>query len=213
MMVNLILDCSCGMNVYLVHDKKIFSKINATQNKHSDEILLVVDELLAQAKIPVSQIDNIGVCVGPGSFTGVRVAISLAKGLAIGSQAKVFVLSNFEVFNVENRLNSCLVLDGFSSFVYARFFEGEKFIDECIDLNQLSELVKKERKQVFVTTEKLKTVLESYQVVSEVLESNIVDAFSKHITKGQDVKLNQIFPVYLRASQAEIEREKKLKNG
>ena len=212
-MVNLILDCSCGMNVYVIQDEKIFSRINTTQNKHSDEILLVVDELLAQAKISVNQIDNIGVCIGPGSFTGVRVAISLAKGLAIGSQAKVFVLSNFEIFNVENRFNSCLVLDGFSSFVYARFFDGEKCVDECIDLNQLSELVKKERKHVFVTTEKLKMILQTYQVDSELLESSIVNSFARHISKGQDVKLNQIFPVYLRASQAEIEREKKLKNG
>ena len=50
-MNNLILDCSCGMNVYVVKDEQNFSFEDKTQNKHSDEILNVIDDLLKKAKI------------------------------------------------------------------------------------------------------------------------------------------------------------------
>lgn len=212
-MVNLILDCSCGMSVYVVTENKIFSKIDSTQNKHSDEILLVVDELLKQAKLTTSDLTNICVCVGPGSFTGVRVAISLAKGLAIGANLKVFTLSNFDIFDLPNQTNACFVLEGFSCFVYARFFDGDIVKDECIDLSQLKNLLSEQSREVFVSTEKMKHVLDVNGIGSTIVGCNIVDAFSKAIKESRDVKLNQIFPVYLRASQAEIEREKKIING
>ena len=81
-----------------------------TQNKHSDEILKVIDELLLKAKLKINDIQNICVCVGPGSFTGVRVAMSIVKGLAIGVKAKVFACSNFDIFNCLEK-DYYLVLD------------------------------------------------------------------------------------------------------
>lgn len=116
-MKNLIIDCSLGMNVYLDNEGVIKSKVDYTQNKHTDEILKVIDELLNQVSLKINQIQNICVCVGPGSFTGVRVAISIAKGLAIGIKSKVFLLSNFDIFKIDDDKNYCLVLDGFSNFV------------------------------------------------------------------------------------------------
>ena len=89
-MNNLILDCSYGMNVYVVSDNNVFSYEDKVQNKHSDEILKIIDELLVKSCLNIKDIDNICVCVGPGSFTGVRVAVSIVKGLAIGCNAKVF---------------------------------------------------------------------------------------------------------------------------
>ena len=47
-MNSLILDCSCGMNVYVVAGEKQFVFENKTQNKHSDEVLKVVDSLLCR---------------------------------------------------------------------------------------------------------------------------------------------------------------------
>ena len=50
-MINLILDCSYGMNVFVVKDGEVFSFEDKTQNKHSDEILKVIDGLLKNANI------------------------------------------------------------------------------------------------------------------------------------------------------------------
>ena len=60
-MNSLILDCSCGMNVYVVKNDEVFSFEDKTQNKHSDEILKIIDSLLSDAKISIHEINNIGV--------------------------------------------------------------------------------------------------------------------------------------------------------
>lgn len=209
-MKNLILDCSCGMSVYVVCDDKVFSRIDRTQNKHTDEILNVVDELLSQAKIKIKDIDNICVCVGPGSFTGVRVAISIAKGLVLGTNAKVFTLSNFDIFKQNFSENYYLVLDGFSDFVYVRKFENGKIEDDCDDVEKFAESQKQNNFKVYVTTEKTQNMLKKYEIQSKFTENDIIIAFNEKILKNDFTQLNRIYPVYLRASQAEIERAKKL---
>ena len=96
-MKNLIIDCSSGMKVYLIDEDKEYVKIDENQKKHTDELLVVIDELLKSANLKIEDIENLCVCVGPGSFTGIRVAISICKGLAVDSKMKVFVASNFEI--------------------------------------------------------------------------------------------------------------------
>lgn len=211
-MINLVLDCSYGMNVYVINNGDVFSFENKIQNKHSDEILKVIDELLKKAKVSVKDIQNICVCVGPGSFTGVRVAVSVVKGLAIGINAKVFVLSNFDIFDcLEN--NYYLILDGFSNFVYLRSFKNGEIKDECIEIENFAKLKNSDSLKVYYTTEKTQKLLEKYEINGEIVKNNIVSAFNSKIETGKCVELNQIYPVYLRASQAEIEREKKKNNG
>ena len=57
------------------------------------------------------------------------------------------------------------------------------------------------------------SILEKFEINGEIVKNNIISAFNSKIQKGENVELNQIYPVYLRASQAEIEREKKKNNG
>lgn len=209
-MRNLILDCSCGMGVYLDLDGEVVSYVDKTQNKHSDEILKIIDNLLVESKTNIKNIDNICVCVGPGSFTGVRVAISIAKGLAIGTDAKVFTLTNFDIFDVKDSENFYMVLDGFSNFVYSRKFKNGNVKDECVDVEDLIGDINKTNYPVYITTEKTQNMLKKYEIQSKIVKNVIVSAFNEKINSGDSVELNQIYPVYLRASQAEIEREKRM---
>ena len=207
-MVNLILDCSYGMNVYVVKDNEVFSVEEKKQNKHSDEILKVIDELFIKANVTIKDIENICVCVGPGSFTGVRVAVSVVKGLAIGINAKVFTLTNFDIFDCGDE--SCyLVLDGFSNLVYLRTIENGSVKDECIEIEKFVEMQNSDKLKVYYTTEKTQNLLNKYEINGIFAKNNIISAFNQKIKNKQSVALNQIYPVYLRASQAEIEREKK----
>jgi tRNA threonylcarbamoyladenosine biosynthesis protein TsaB len=57
---------------------------HAEVNRHGERILPLVEELLNEAGWPRDSLDRIGVGVGPGSFTGLRVGIALAQGLALG---------------------------------------------------------------------------------------------------------------------------------
>ena len=213
-MNSLILDCSCGMNVVVIAGDNVFLSRDDNNKKHTDNLLVVVDEKLKEAGLSVNDLDNIGVCVGPGSFTGIRVAISMIKGLAVNSKARIFVLSNFDAFSKIDAEKYVCVLEGFSSFVYARFVGIGDIFDECIDVKELAERLEKEQiNKVYVLTEKTQNILLKSEINSQIVENEIIYALLNKVGKGDSVELNQISPVYLRASQAEIERNKKLNLG
>ncbi len=209
-MNSLIIDCSAGMSVYLLKNKEVFSKIDENQKKHTDELLFVVDELLHDTELKISDLNNLCVCVGPGSFTGIRVAISIVKGLAIGINAKVVVLTNFDIYDTENKTNSLLVLEGFSKFVYARISQNGIIKDECVEIQELAERVKNDKFNIYVQDEKVQKLLNNYEIKSNIAQKQTILRFLEKLNNDDFLDLNQIEPIYLRASQAEIERNKKL---
>lgn len=62
---------------------KNFTRFELTPRRHTECVLPWSDKLLAQAGIHKSALDAIAVGVGPGAFTGVRLAVSLAQGMAL----------------------------------------------------------------------------------------------------------------------------------
>jgi tRNA threonylcarbamoyladenosine biosynthesis protein TsaB len=57
---------------------------------HAEALMPMVEEVLAEAEIEARDIDLIAATVGPGSFTGVRIAIAAARGLALVTDAKLY---------------------------------------------------------------------------------------------------------------------------
>jgi len=56
---------------------------------HAERLAPMAGEALAEAGVNIADLDRIGVVVGPGGFTGVRVALAFARGLAIGADIGV----------------------------------------------------------------------------------------------------------------------------
>ena len=54
-----------------------------TSDHHTVELMPCIVEMLAQINVTIDQLSGLGVSIGPGSFTGVRVGVALAKGLAV----------------------------------------------------------------------------------------------------------------------------------
>lgn len=210
-MNSLIIDCSAGMSIFLLKNNEQFSVVDTNQKRHTDELLLAVDRLFDDAKISVNDLDYIGVCVGPGSFTGIRVAVSIAKGLAVESKIKIVQMSNFDVYEIKNESEYVLVLDGFSNYVYARFVSKNGVIDKCVTVQELVENLKNNKKiTIFVQTEKTQNILKQSEIVAQIVNYNAILCFNSKVDKNKFVDIEQISPVYLRASQAEIERQKKI---
>jgi tRNA threonylcarbamoyladenosine biosynthesis protein TsaB len=73
-----------GTVALLDGDHPVIALAHEERNAHAERMLPLVERALAEAGWTKSQLQRIGVGVGPGSFTGVRVGIALAQGLALG---------------------------------------------------------------------------------------------------------------------------------
>lgn len=75
-----------------------------TRQRRSSHYLPMLAELMQKANTEVNEISMIAVSVGPGSFTGVRTALTVAKTLANELDIKILAINNFELLRFENQL-------------------------------------------------------------------------------------------------------------
>ncbi len=76
-------------SVALALDGECLSRDIQAGNRHSELLLPMVQELLAEAGIGLRQLDGIAFGKGPGSFTGLRIGCGVAQGLALGADLPV----------------------------------------------------------------------------------------------------------------------------
>ncbi|WGE89942.1 tRNA (adenosine(37)-N6)-threonylcarbamoyltransferase complex dimerization subunit type 1 TsaB [Actinobacillus arthritidis] len=81
-------------SVALLHNGEMTSLDELSPRTHTQRILPMIDELLTKADISLKQVDKLAFGRGPGSFTGVRVGIGVAQGLAMGAELPVVPISN-----------------------------------------------------------------------------------------------------------------------
>jgi tRNA threonylcarbamoyl adenosine modification protein YeaZ len=70
--------------------RKLFARQEAMDRGHAEALMPMVAEVMAEAGLGFSDLDLIAATTGPGSFTGVRIAIAAARGLALVTPAKLF---------------------------------------------------------------------------------------------------------------------------
>lgn len=81
-------------SVALLHQAKTTFLDELSPQSHTQRILPMVDSLLQQANITLNEVDYLAFGRGPGSFTGVRVGVGIAQGLAFGANLPVLPISN-----------------------------------------------------------------------------------------------------------------------
>lgn len=72
-------------------------------NLHATQLTLLIEACMQDAQLPLSALDAIAVCAGPGSYTGLRIGSSTAKGLAMSLQKPLLVVSTLEAMAWEAR--------------------------------------------------------------------------------------------------------------
>ncbi|MDX1900892.1 MAG: tRNA (adenosine(37)-N6)-threonylcarbamoyltransferase complex dimerization subunit type 1 TsaB [Gammaproteobacteria bacterium] len=93
----LAIDTSYGIcSVALEVDGQIYSK-HLAEIRQSGQVLCLIDELLKTAGISISALKAIAVSCGPGSFTGIRIAVSAAQGIAFAGGLPVVPISSLAV--------------------------------------------------------------------------------------------------------------------
>lgn len=85
------------------------ARCDAMSRGQAEQLVPMVDNLLAEAGLAWSSISAIGVGIGPGNFTGIRIAVSAARGAALGLGVPAFGVSMFEVTALGAPAGPCLV--------------------------------------------------------------------------------------------------------
>lgn len=82
---------ACSVALYV--DGAVLERFEVAPRRHTELVLPWAEALLAEAGVARSQLDAIAVGRGPGAFTGVRLAIAIAQGIALGLDLPVLPVS------------------------------------------------------------------------------------------------------------------------
>ncbi|SDH70040.1 tRNA threonylcarbamoyladenosine biosynthesis protein TsaB [Vibrio xiamenensis] len=145
----LALDTSTeNCSVALLIDDRIYSRSEVAPRDHTKKVLPMVDEVLKEAGVELKQLDALAFGRGPGSFTGVRIGIGIAQGLAFGADLPMIGISTLKAMaEASHRLHGATsvasAIDARMSEVYwgrfSREANGEwREVDaECVVAPQL----------------------------------------------------------------------------
>lgn len=99
-------------NVILIEDGKVIAKEKSSEAKtHSEKLMTQIDQVLKKSNVKLDELDLLGVVIGPGSFTGIRIGIATIKAFADSLNIKVIPVTSLQVLishinNLNNDLDS-----------------------------------------------------------------------------------------------------------
>lgn len=190
------------------NEEKIIELNNEEEKTHSQKLMPMINEAFQKAKLSLDDIDLIVCCLGPGSFTGVRIGIATAKAFADSKNIPVVGVNSLEVlaYNLETEGKICALIDAGHENSYVGYYEIQK------DENGNLQVVQEKLTFLNLTEEKLKEIQKQYKIVNQSnvgLGITIAKIGYTKYKNGRSGDSSILSPVYLRKSQAELALEEK----
>ncbi|BCB95838.1 tRNA (adenosine(37)-N6)-threonylcarbamoyltransferase complex dimerization subunit type 1 TsaB [Dissulfurispira thermophila] len=199
------------------------SRINVRVT-HSERIMTAIDHILMQSGMKIEDIDVFAIAIGPGSFTGLRVGLSTAKGLVYASGKKLVSVPTLEAFawNVSfSRYQVCPLLDARKKEVYAGLFrwEGNGFLriknEQTVRIDKL--LLDISEPTIFlgegavIYKDSIKERLKDFAIFGNPQNmvpcpANVAYIGMIKAKKGEFEDPVKLVPLYIRRSEAEIKQ-------
>ncbi len=85
-------------------DQIIAERLELMTRGQAERLMVLLEEILAEGNATWSDLTAIGVGVGPGNFTGIRIGVSAARGLALGLEIPAVGVTGFEARQVDGEL-------------------------------------------------------------------------------------------------------------
>ncbi|MCM1368418.1 MAG: tRNA (adenosine(37)-N6)-threonylcarbamoyltransferase complex dimerization subunit type 1 TsaB [Roseburia sp.] len=167
----------------------------------SETLLPMIDSLLKKADLALSDIDVFGVCVGPGSFTGLRIGLTTVKTFCYALGKRCFAVNNLRLGSYKvNGGKALCVADAGNNVCYVARYDGDIEVEPptCVTLADAKLLAEKYPDHTVVTDCKSAS---AFNGVCGVGEAEMLVALKKHISVATDQK--DIVPLYIRKAQPE----------
>ena len=128
-------------SVALLYGDALIDRSELAPRRHAELVLPMAESLLAEAGLARKQLDAIAVGQGPGAFTGVRLAISVAQGLALALDIPVVPVSSLAALAMQAPKNGAAILatiDARREEIYAGTFRlGSDGLIESLGLEHV----------------------------------------------------------------------------
>src|SRR5271169_4780705 len=220
------LDTSTSIaSLALIAHGKVAASLERPVTSHGAALPGAIDELLGAAGLSIRDVGAIAVGTGPGSFTGLRIGISYAKGIAMATGCALVGVPGFDAMalaalernNVEIGRLVCVVVDARKGEVYAALYrvvaDGlEKLSEELVvALDHLASRIAED--VMFVGDERAKdaaALVESRGHRVAVFESGMLDLRGvcvaalggARFTRGETERAASLEPLYIRTPEA-----------
>lgn len=212
-------------------EKGVLGEISLSNNSnHSEYIMSTIDFLLKACKLNIADVDRVAVGIGPGSFTGVRIGVGLAKGLAYSSEKEIVGINELEAIA---SLGGELADKGYKIIplidarkervfysIYSQSQEGAVLVQECNPIDgEIREIVENHKydKVLFLGDGAIKyrEIIEEGMEFKplffmESLNFPRASLIAELGAKREPGNLVTLEPIYVQKTQAEREREEKI---
>ncbi len=185
--------------------------------RYSQILLSEIHQVLRQAQLEITDLEAITVCTGPGSFTGIRVGMAVARGLAFATEIPIVGVRAFEALEAVHRQEDtglALLLEARRGEVYACFAEPGEALGG-LPLAALEPeavragLIERAKKCPYVIAgDALALYRDQWNDIQDVLESKrthgiapgaVADLGLKSLAhKNGPTGMNEVLPVYIR---------------
>ena len=191
--------CTNRIIVAIADNSTIFSFCNEIiENQMSNVIMAKVEECFNNANITPNDIDKILVAVGPGSYTGIRIGVTIAKTMAWTLNKKIVPISSLELMMSGYNDDKLLVpyIDARRNAVFAGVYNNklETILEDCyISLTNLNDFLI-DKDYIFISDDSL---VESCKPEIDILK--IVNKYAE----ADGLNPHAINPIYLKQTEAE----------
>ncbi len=226
MSIILSLDCSgTTASICLRHqDETLYEEMLNTGLTHSETLLELIARGLNAENLQIKDLGAIALTVGPGSFTGLRIGLSLVKGLVLPQQLPVIAVSTLEAMARSTHPSSIVIsaINARRKEVYwAAFRRGSSFerltLDAAAPATEATVFYKKQKESVFWVGDGANLCYneDGYAIESSFVECTpfvargVAEAATEYFANGCATTAANLVPQYLRLSQAERERLQK----
>lgn len=122
------------ITIAIKNGDKLFIKTKESEYSHSKFVMPMIKEIFEENNLDIHNLDEILVVNGPGSFTGIRIGLTIAKTIAYSLNIKIKCISSLTAYLVSSDLSSdkmCVIEDNKGYYISVFDKDNNSVIPEC----------------------------------------------------------------------------------